>query len=32
MVHEPRRGKIGHYGVIEITDGTFTCELKELPE
>ena len=28
----PGAARSGHYGVIEITDGTFTCELKELPE
>ena len=28
----PGAARSGRYGVIEITDGTFTCELKELPE
>lgn len=28
----PGAARDGRYGVIEITDGTFTCELKELPE
>lgn len=28
----PGAARSGRYGVIEITDGTFTCEIKELSE
>ena len=28
----PGAARDGHYGVIEMKDGAFTCELKELPE
>ena len=28
----PGAARDGRYGVIEMKDGAFTCELKELPE